>query len=123
MSDPRFASVDEYLASLAPAKAETLGTLISFILSEFPGLEVKLSWNVPQIHRDGEYVFGLSALKSHLALAPWSEAIISDFRARLENEGYVVRKNLFQVPVDWQIDRDLVKELVAGRLAELENAQ
>jgi uncharacterized protein YdhG (YjbR/CyaY superfamily) len=116
---PRFDSVDAYLASLDPAKAKTLGTVIDFVLAEFPELEAKIAWNVPQIHRDGAYVFGVSALKNHLALAPWSEQVIADFRERLEPQ-YVVRKNLFQIPVDWEVDRDLVADLVRARLAELD---
>lgn len=123
MSQPRFPSVDDYLASLAPTKARTLGSVIDLVLSEFPGLEAKIAWNVPQIHRDGKYVFGVSSLTRHLALAPWSEAVIDDFRERLEGAGYVVRKNLFQIPDDWEIDRDLVKDLVQARLAELDEAR
>ena len=120
MSTPRFGSVDDYLASLDPTKGKTLGAVINLVLSEFPDLEVKLAWNVPQIHRTGDYVFGVSALKKHLALAPWSEAVIEDFRGRLEKDGYVVKKNLFQIPDDWEIDRELLKELVQARLAELD---
>lgn len=123
MSPSRFDSVDDYLASLAPTKAKTLGSIIDFILREFPGLEVKLAWNVPQIHRDGKYVFGVSSLKNHLALAPWSEAVIEDFKPRLEKDGYVVRKNLFQIPDDWRMDEELVKGMVQARLAELGEAQ
>jgi hypothetical protein len=32
---------------------------------------------------------------------------------------FVVMKNCFQIPVDWEIDRKLVKDLVQARLAEL----
>lgn len=79
MADPRFASLDEYLASLTPTKAKTLGEVIDLVLGEFPGLELKLAWNTPQIHRDGKYVFGLSSLKKNLDLAPWSEEIMANY--------------------------------------------
>lgn len=117
----RFNSVDEYLDSLPAEQGRTLRTVIDLVLGEFPGLEAKLAWNVPQIQRDGEYVFGVSALKNHLALAPWSEDVIETFRARLEGDGYVVRKNLFQVANDWDVDRALVMDLVQARLAELDD--
>ena len=116
----RFDSLEDYLASLDPRKAKTIRAVIESILEHFPELEVKISWNVPQVHRDGQYVFGVSALKSHLALAPWSTGVIEDFRARLKQ--YVVRKNLFQIPVDWDIDAELLQNLVRARLAELDES-
>ena len=120
MSSPRFSSIDEYLAALGATKARTLSAVIDFILAQFPELAVKLAWNVPQIHRNGQYVFGLSAAKHHLALAPWSALVIDAYRERLAAEGYVVKQNLFQIPVDWEIDGELIKELVQARLAELD---
>jgi uncharacterized protein len=114
----RFDSLEDYLASLDPVKAKTIRAVIESILTQFPELEVKISWNVPQIHRNGQYVFGVSALKSHLALAPWSARVIEAFRAQLGQ--YVVRKNLFQIPVDWNIDAVLLNDLVRARLAELD---
>lgn len=123
MSPSRYSSVDDYLASLAPTKARTLRSVIGFILDEFPELEPKIAWNVPQIQRDGEYVFGVSSLKDHLDLAPWSADVIDAFRGRLEHEGYVVRKNLFRVPDDWELDRALVRDLVRARLAELDGTR
>jgi uncharacterized protein len=116
----RFDSLEDYLASLDLTKAKTIRAVIESILEQFPELEVKISWNVPQVHRNGQYVFGISALKSHLALAPWSARVIEEFRARLER--YVVRKNLFQISVDWEIDAGLLKDLVRARLAELDES-
>ena len=118
MAAPRFKSVDEYLASLEPPKDETLRSIIDLILAEFPELESKLAWNVPQIHRDGKYVAGVSAARTHLAFSPWSTQVLEDFKPRLAD--YVVLKNLFQVPIDWEVDGDLLKDMVRARLAELE---
>lgn len=123
MASPRFANLDEYLQSLQPSQAHTLRATIDFILKEFPDLDVKLAWNVPQIHRDGEYVFGASALKKHLSLAPWSEDVIEQFRERLKGDGYIVKKNLFQVPDDWPIDEPLLRDLVRARIVELDAAE
>jgi uncharacterized protein YdhG (YjbR/CyaY superfamily) len=117
---PRFKSVEEYLASVDPTKAGTLRSVIDLILAEFPELESKISWNVPTIHRKGKYVAGICAYKHHLTFAPWSPRVIKDFKVRLGK--FVVFKNCFQIPVDWEIDRELVKDLVRARLAELEQS-
>ena len=118
MKSPKFKSVDEYLASQDPAKARTLRSVIDFILTQFPELESKISWNVPTIQRKGKYVFGLAAYKRHLTLAPWSPRVIEDFKVRLGK--FVVWKSCFQIPVDWKIDKKLVKDLVRARLAEFD---
>ncbi len=118
MSSPRFNSVEDYLASVDPAKARTLRSVIDLILTQFPELESKISWNVPQIHRNGKYVVGVCAYKRHLTFSAWSPRVIEDFKMRLEK--FVVFKNCFQIPVDWEIDRKLVKDLVRARLAELD---
>lgn len=121
---PRFNSVEEYLASVDPAKARTLRSILDLILAEFPELESKISWNVPTIHRQGKYVAGLAAYKNHLTFAPWSPRVMEDFKCPSRTGGrlgkFVVWKNCFQIPVDWEIDGELVQDLVRARLAELD---
>ena len=111
-------SIDDYLASVDATKAKTLGSIIDFILAEFPELEAKIAWNVPTIHRKGKYIVGLAAYKNHLTFSPWSVFVMEDFQERLKQ--YVVLKNCFHLPVDWQIDQELLKDLVRARLAELD---
>src|ERR1700693_5627497 len=89
LKSPRFNSVEEYLASVDPMKARTLRSVIDFILTQFPELESKISWNVPAIHRKGTYVAGICAYKHHLTFAPWSPRVIKDFKVRLGK--FVVR--------------------------------
>lgn len=111
-------TVEGYLATLDETKAATLRATIATILGQFADLQVVIAWNVPQIKRGHEYIFGLCAYKQHLTLAPWSERSIVAFRSRLS--AYVVRKHCFLVPVDWRPDARLLGDLVAARLAELE---
>lgn len=118
MSAAKFDSIPVYLASVDARKAETLQTIIDFVLAEFPDLEAKVAWNVPHIHRGGKYVMGLAAYKKHLTVSPWSVFVMDDFRERLAP--LVIFKNCFQIPVDWDIDRDLLRDLVQARLAELD---
>ncbi|HEX7286764.1 MAG TPA: DUF1801 domain-containing protein [Candidatus Angelobacter sp.] len=110
--------MEDYLAAQDPVKAKTLKSLIDFILAQFPELESKISWNVPAIHRNGKYVAGLAAYTHHLTFSPWSPRVIEDFKVRLRK--FVLFKNCFQVPVDWDIDKKLVQDLVRARLAELD---
>jgi uncharacterized protein YdhG (YjbR/CyaY superfamily) len=117
VATPRFARLDEYLESLDAVKGATLEAVLTFITTEFAGATVKLAWNVPQVQIDGAYVFGVSAAKNHLTLAPWSADVLAAFAHRLE--GYVVNKGTFQIPVDWTVDESLVRDMIRARLAEL----
>lgn len=117
MGAPKFTSVEDYLARQEPQKAATMRAIIDFILAEFPQLEAKIAWNVPVLHRAGEYVAGLAAYKRHLTFSPWSIWVMEDFKERLAP--FVVFKNCFQLPVDWVPDRELIRDLVRARLAEL----
>ncbi|MFD0894274.1 DUF1801 domain-containing protein [Luteolibacter ambystomatis] len=118
MGTPRYTSIEDYLSAQDAVKARTLHAVIDLILTTFPGLEAKISWNVPTIHRQGKYVAGIAAYKKHLTFAPWSAEIIGDFKDRLK--GYVTFKNCFQIPVDWEVDETLVTDMVRARLAELD---
>lgn len=118
MAGTKFGSIDDYLAAQDPVKAKTLKAILDYVVDEFPGLEPKLAWNVPTIHRDGKYIVGLAAYTKHLTVSAWSPKIIEDFKERLGK--YKVFKNCFQIPVDWAIDKPLVKALVKARLAELD---
>jgi uncharacterized protein len=115
---PKFNSIEEYLASVDVVKERTLRSVLDLILAQFPELESKFSWNVPTIHRNGKYVVGVCAYQNHLTFSPWSPRVIADFKVRLGK--FVLFKNCFQIPVDWKIDRKLVKDLVRARLAELD---
>lgn len=117
MSSPKFNTLEDYLIAQDSAKEKTLRDIIAFIVAEFPSLEAKIAWNVPVIHQGGHYVFGLAAYRRHLTLAPWSPRVLEDFRVKLD--AYVLKKNCFHVPMDWVIDKELLKDLVRARLTEL----
>ena len=113
----KFASVEDYLNSLESPKQETLRAVLDSILKKFPEAEFKLAWNVPQVQIQGKYVFGVNAFKNHLALAPWSEAVLAEFAPRLA--GYETTKGLIRIPVDWDVDEHLIGDMISARKAEL----
>lgn len=113
----KFDNLDEYFASVDDTKAATLHRVLNVIATNFPDSSVKLAWNTPQIQIAGKYVFGMSAAKNHLSLAPWSEAVMASFAERLAP--YETTKGLFKVPVDWDVDGALITDLIHARMAEL----
>ncbi|MEN9751708.1 MAG: hypothetical protein RLZZ600_755 [Actinomycetota bacterium] len=113
-----FESVDDYLSSVPEPGHSTLLALIAHILDGNPDFALKLAWNVPQVHRGKDYIFGMSAAKKHLTLAPWGSTALDALRPSMTQ--YVVNKGTFQVPLDWAIDENLINSMIAVRLAELD---
>ncbi len=118
----RFNSVQEYLDSLgidsvSSERADTIRQILSFVINEFPGLEIKLAWNVPTIHKSGQYVVGVAAYKHHITFSVFSKRVIQNHCALLEF--YKSFQNCFHIPVNWEMDEDLIRTLVAARLVEI----
>ena len=116
-SSKRFSSVDEYLAHFDEVRAGTARRILETIEERFSGLERVVAWNQPMLKSGDEYVFGLSVLTGHLLLGPWGDHAIDAVRHLLE--GYQVNKKTVKVPVDWEVDGDLLAAMVEHRLAEL----
>ena len=116
-SSKRFSSVDGYLAQFDEVRAGTARRILAAIEERFPGLERVVAWNQPMLKSGEDYVFGLSVLTGHLLLGPWGDHAIDAVRHLLD--GYRVNKKTVKVPVDWQVDGDLLAAMVEHRLAEL----
>jgi len=119
MPSKKFSSVQDYISKLEPATAKTMQSVLNFLADEFPQLEEKIAWNVPQLHLHGRYIVGMAAFKNHLTFAPWSAVVIAKFAKRLN--GLVTNKHTFQIPLGWQIDASLLRDLVGARLAEVKS--
>ncbi|MFM7678938.1 MAG: iron chaperone [Roseiflexaceae bacterium] len=113
----RYASVADYYATLAPAQLHTMRELLDFVIAEFPQLDVKIAWNKPHVHRNGHYVLGVDAARKHLMFHPWSVPVFERFLPRLT--GYVTGKRTFQIPLGWQLDQALIRDIVTAQLAEM----
>ena len=118
----RFNSVQEYLDSLgidsvSSERADTIRKILSFVINEFPGLEIKLAWNVPTIHKSGQYVVGVAAYKHHITFSVFSKRVIQNHCALLDS--YKSFQNCFQIPVNWEMDEALIRTFVAARLVEI----
>ena len=116
-SSRRFDSVDGYLGGVDPAAQRTVRTILAAIERAHPDADTVIAWNQPMVRLDGDYVFGVSVQKRHILIAPWGSRALAELRPRLE--GYTVNKKTIQVPLDWDVDEQLVLDLIAARLVEL----
>ncbi|MEL0127237.1 MAG: DUF4287 domain-containing protein [Actinomycetota bacterium] len=109
-SSRRYETVDDYLAEHDDDKQRTLQAILTTIAEEFPESSVVIAWNHPMVMIDGQYVFGVSVYSKHLLLAPFGDGVIDQFRERLGD--YELNKKTVKVPIDWQVDRALIRDMI-----------
>ncbi|MFZ9986129.1 MAG: DUF4287 domain-containing protein [Candidatus Nanopelagicales bacterium] len=112
-SSRRYETFDEYLATLDEPKAKTIRAIFATLTAKFKKAEVVIAWNQPMLKQDGRYLFGASAQKAHILIAPFNADIIDELRPRLE--GYEVNKKTVRVPVDWTVDKKLLTDMVSAQ--------
>lgn len=115
-SAQRFNTLSDYYKSISPQQAKTVRAIFKAIQGKYPKLELVVAWNQPMLRDGSKYIFGVSATKGYLLMAPWSTEVLEDFRPKLE--GYKVNKKTIQIPSDWDVDSKLLIQMVKARLAE-----
>jgi uncharacterized protein len=113
----RFDGPEDYFQKLDPAQAITARRIVSVIKSKHPGLELVVAWNQPMWRMGKDYVFGISAAKNHLLIAPFGNAALKKCAVALKD--YEVNKKTIRVPSDWKVDARLVLDLIGTRIKEV----
>jgi len=115
----RFDTLDDYLAPFDDAKQAKTREIFAAITKKYPKAQIVIAWNQPMVKIGDDYVFGLTVQSTYFLLAPWGTGIIDQFRPRLA--AYDVNKKTFKVPFDWKVDKTLLCDMVAARLAQSAN--
>ena len=115
-SAQRFETPTDFFKSIPSEQAKTVKAIMKAIRAKYPKLELVIAWNQPMLRDGTKYVFGVSASKNYLLMAPWSTEVLDAFRPKLTD--YKVNKKTIQVPSDWQVDSKLLQQMVKARLAE-----
>ena len=110
-------TIDEYLEPFDDTKRATVRAIFTAITSVHPAASLVIAWNQPMINLNGQYIFGVSVHSHHILIAPWGNDVLEKFRPRLTD--YKVNKKTIQVPVDWQPDVALIRDMVDARIAEI----
>jgi uncharacterized protein YdhG (YjbR/CyaY superfamily) len=118
LTSKRFATPDEFLKTLDPAVKKTAKSIFLAITNKYPDLELVIAWNQPMLRLGSGYVFGLSVAKNHISLSPFSSDVLLSFAHQLKE--YEVKKNTFQVPLNWKVDVSLLQSMAKARIAEME---
>ena len=116
VSAQRFDKPSDYFKSITPEQAKTVKAIVKAIQTKFPKLELVIAWNTPMLKDGPKYIFGISATKNYLLIAPWSSDVLDDFRPKLTD--YKVNKKTIQIPSNWDVDAKLLQQMVKAVLAE-----
>ena len=114
----KYATYAEYLQTLDGVKRPTMERIFLTLTSRFPELDLVIAWNQPMLKLGKTYLFGASASKSHLTIAPWDAEVLEEFRPRLTD--YVVNKKTIRVPADWDVDEELLIEMMRKSIARVQ---
>ena len=116
-SSKRFNTLEQYLEPFDAVKKKTVKAIFKAIKSKYPKMELVIAWNQPMLKLGDDYIFGVTVLKNHILMAPWSKDVIAEFADRLED--YKVNKKTIQVPVDWKVNAKLLQDMARARVKEL----
>ncbi len=108
--------VEHYLDGLDEPRRAALSELRDTIAAIVPDAEQCLSYGMPAFKLRGKTIAGFAAFKSHLSYLPHSGSVISQL-AR-ETEGYTKTKGSLHFAVDTPLPEQLVRKLLAVRMAE-----
>jgi len=117
-SSRRFSGLDSYLEGHPAEAQEAVRSIFAAIQADHSDLDLVIAWNQPMLKAGDRYVFGLSVLKRYILMAPHGTTVLEAFRPRLEAAGFTLNKKTIQVPFDWDVDAELLNDMVDARIAE-----
>ena len=115
-SAKRFETPADFYKTVAPQQATTMKKIFKTIQTKYPKTELVIAWNQPMLKLGNDYIFGVSAAKNHILMAPWSTDVLEAFHDRLEHLD--LKKKTIGVPNDWKVEEKLILDMVKARIAE-----
>ena len=115
-SSKRFDTPAEYYKTIAPQQATTMKKIFKTITTKYPKTEVVVAWNQPLVKLGTDYIFGASASKNHITMAPWSTEVLDAFREKMSH--LTLNKKTIVIPNDWDVEEKLILAIVKARIAE-----
>jgi len=113
-----FATPEEYLVTLPEPHGVTTRAILNATMKLNSEFELVIAWNKPIVRLGADYIIGFSSAKNHLLILPFGDEVLNQTGKALLAP-YKVNKKTIQVPVDWKVDRALLRALVQLRLDQL----
>jgi len=113
------ASVDAYLAELAPPAREVVEAIRAIARAAAPAADEVIAYDMPALRLGGRFLVSYAAYRRHYSLFPWNPFVIAEV-GEAELQPYMAGKGTIQFPLSKPVPLDLVRRVVAARVKELE---
>lgn len=118
-TNSKYKTVDEYFANVPAHTLHLLKELRETIKQAAPEAEEVISYNMPAI-KQGKVLVYYAAYNGHIGFYPTASPMIV-FKDRLTK--YKTSKGAIQFPLDAPIPKQLVKDIVKFRLADVQEKE
>ena len=116
-SSKRYETPAEFYKTVDSKQATTMRKIFKVIQTKYPKTELVIAWNQPMLKLGSDYIFGVSAAKNHILMAPWSTDVLEAFRDQMQH--LTLNKKTIGVPNDWKVEEKLILAMVKARIAEI----
>ena len=116
-SSKRYETPAEFYRTVDPKQATTMRKIFKVIQTKYPKTELVIAWNQPMLKLGNDYIFGVSAAKNHILMAPWSTDVLEAFRDQMQH--LTLNKKTIGIPNDWKVEEKLILAMVKARIAEI----
>ena len=117
ISSRRYETPAEFFKTVDPKQATTMRKIFKVIQTKYPKTELVIAWNQPMLKLGNDYIFGVSAAKNHILMAPWSTDVLEAFRDQMQH--LTLNKKTIGIPNDWKVEEKLILAMVKARIAEI----
>lgn len=120
MSKPK--DVDSYIDNAGENARRTLEELREIITSTVPEAEERIHYNVPFYEFHGTHV-GFSAFENHATFGIGADALRTEDRKTLEENGYKTGTETIQIRYDRAVPATEIQRLLEAKVEEAKKAQ
>ena len=117
----RPATVDDYLAALAPERRERIEALRRVVREVVPEAEEAIAYNMPAFRLDGRFFVSFDAFTRHDSLFPASEGVVRELGDAIRP--YLAGRGTIRFPIGRELPLDLIRRIVAIRAEEHRRAR
>jgi uncharacterized protein YdhG (YjbR/CyaY superfamily) len=111
----KFATIDEYLASLPEKESSALGKLRRTIRTLAPSATEGIAYGMPVFRYHG-YLLGFAAFKQHLSLFTMNGTYIAEHARELEK--YPATKGAIHFTAEQPLPPSLLRRIIQDRMEE-----